>query len=172
MNRLPTLVFLGFPCGSTGKESACTSGDLGSIPGLGRYPGEGKGYPLQYSGLENSMDCITHGVTNSRTQLSEFYFQFRQTKGIEIIITDRTEKCYTINLQTQLQILWKYTKFKHLWGGGKNLEIEIDIYHYYVWTRWFMRTCCVTQGTLLSVPWWPKWEGNLEKSGYIIHIYV
>ena len=47
-----------FPCGSAGKESACSAGDLGSIPGLGRSPGEGKGYPLQYSGLENSMDSI------------------------------------------------------------------------------------------------------------------
>ena len=60
-DRLPTLVFLGFPCGSAGKESACNAGDLGSIPGLGRSPGEGKGYPLQYSGLENSMVCIVHG---------------------------------------------------------------------------------------------------------------
>ena len=49
----------GFPCGSAGKESACNVGDLGSIPGLGRSPGEGKGYPLQYSGLENSMDCYS-----------------------------------------------------------------------------------------------------------------
>ena len=55
--RLPTPVFLGFPGGSAGKESACSAGDLGSIPGLGRSPGEGKGYPLQYSDLENSMDC-------------------------------------------------------------------------------------------------------------------
>ena len=47
-------------------------GDLGSIPGLGRSPGEGKGYPLQYSGLDNSMDCIVHGVTKSQTQLSDF----------------------------------------------------------------------------------------------------
>ena len=53
---LPTPAFLGFPCGSDGKESACNSGDLGLIPGLGRFPGEKKGYPLQYSGLENSMD--------------------------------------------------------------------------------------------------------------------
>ena len=60
----PTPVFLGFPGGSAGKESACNVGDLGSIPGLGRSPGEGKGYPFQYSGLENSMDCIVHGVTN------------------------------------------------------------------------------------------------------------
>ena len=47
----------GFPGGSAGEESTCNAGDLGSIPGLGRSPGEGKGYPFQYSGLENSMDC-------------------------------------------------------------------------------------------------------------------
>ena len=58
---------LGFPCGLAGKESACNAGDLGSIPGLGRSSGEGKGYPLQYSGLENSMDCIVHGVAKSQT---------------------------------------------------------------------------------------------------------
>ena len=52
----------GFAGGSTGKESTCYAGDLGSIPGLGRSPGEGKGYPLQCSGLGNSMDCIVHGV--------------------------------------------------------------------------------------------------------------
>ena len=55
-----------FPCGSAGKESACNAGDLGSIPGLGRCPGEGKGFPLQYSGLENSMNCVVHGVAKSR----------------------------------------------------------------------------------------------------------
>ena len=55
---------LGFPGGSAGKESTCHAGDLGSIPRLGRSPGEGKGYPLQYSGLENSTDYIIHGVTN------------------------------------------------------------------------------------------------------------
>ena len=61
-DRLPTPVFLGFPGGSAGKESACSSGDLGSIPGLGRSLGEGNRYPLQYSDLENSMECIVHGV--------------------------------------------------------------------------------------------------------------
>ena len=61
MDRLPTLVFSGFPGGSAGKEPACNAGDPGSIPGLGRSTGEGNGYPLQYSGLENSMDCILHG---------------------------------------------------------------------------------------------------------------
>ena len=58
---------MGFPCGSTGKESACSVGDLGSIPGLGRSPGGEKGYPLQYSGLENSMDSIVHGVVKGQT---------------------------------------------------------------------------------------------------------
>ena len=58
---------LGFPGGSAGEESTYNSGDVGSIPGLGRSPGEGKGYPLQYSGLENSMDCTVHRVTNSWT---------------------------------------------------------------------------------------------------------
>ena len=58
---------IGFPGGSTGKESACNTGDLSSIPGLGRFPGEGKGYPLQYSGLEISMDCTVCGITESDT---------------------------------------------------------------------------------------------------------
>ena len=71
-DRLPIPVFLGFPTNSVGKESACNAEDLDSIPGLGRCPGEGNGYPLQYSGLENSMDCIVHGVTKSLTRLSDF----------------------------------------------------------------------------------------------------
>ena len=58
---------MGFPGGSDGKESACNMGDLGLIPGLGRSPGEEKGYPLQCSGLENSMDCIVHEVTKGWT---------------------------------------------------------------------------------------------------------
>ena len=69
-----TSVFLGFPCGSAGEESPCNVGYLGLIPGLGRSPGEGKGYPLQYSGLEDSMDCTVHGVAKSRTQLNDFHF--------------------------------------------------------------------------------------------------
>ena len=64
---------LGFPDSSIGNECSCNVGDLGVIPGLGRSPGEGKGYPLQYSGLENSTDCIVHGVTKSRTRLSNFH---------------------------------------------------------------------------------------------------
>ena len=58
---------MGFPCGSAGNESACNTGDLGLIPGWGGSPGEGKGYALQYSGLENSMDYIVHGHKESDT---------------------------------------------------------------------------------------------------------
>ena len=58
---------MGFSCDSAGKESACNAGEMGSNPGLGRSTGEGKGYPLQYSGLENSLDCLVHGVAKSRT---------------------------------------------------------------------------------------------------------
>ena len=63
-----------FPDCSVGKESAYNAGDLGSIPGLERSPGEGKGYPLQYAGLENSTDCIVHGVSKSLTRPSDFHF--------------------------------------------------------------------------------------------------
>ena len=63
---------MGFPCGSAGQESTCNAGDLGSIPELGRSPGEGKDYSLQYSSLEKSTDCTVHGITKSRTQLSNF----------------------------------------------------------------------------------------------------
>ena len=65
----------GFPDSSVGKESACNAGDPGSIAGSGRSAGEGTGYPLQYSCLENSMDCIVHGVAKSRTRLSDFHFR-------------------------------------------------------------------------------------------------
>ena len=72
-----------FPDSSVGKEFACNAGDLGSIPGLGRSPGEGKGYPLQYSGLENSMDCIVHGVAKSRARLSDFHLQPGESWGLK-----------------------------------------------------------------------------------------
>ena len=72
---------MGFPGSLGSKESACNAGDLVSVPGLGRSPGEGSGYPRQYSGLENFMDrgarqATLHGVAKSQTQLSDFHFQF------------------------------------------------------------------------------------------------
>ena len=87
---------LGFPGGSDGKESSYKVGDLGSIPELGRFPGEGKGYPLQYSGLENSMDCMVHGVAKSRTQLCNFYTFFLKT-GAKIL--DIINKVYMLYVQ-------------------------------------------------------------------------
>ena len=70
----------GFACDSAAKESTCSVGDLGLVPGLGRSPGEGNGYPFQYSGLENSMDCTVHEVTKSQTRLSDLTsLQYRLT---------------------------------------------------------------------------------------------
>ena len=80
-NGVPTPLFLVFSCGSAGKESTGNAQDLGLTPGLGRPPGEGKGYPFLYSGLENSMDCIVYGVTKSRTWLSDFTFHFHSIWG-------------------------------------------------------------------------------------------
>ena len=76
--NLPHLLQRDFPDSSVGKES-CNARDPGSIPGLGRCPGERKGYPLQYSGLENSMDCIVPGVAKSWTRLSNFHFHCQET---------------------------------------------------------------------------------------------
>ena len=84
-DRLPTPVFLGFLCCSVGKESACNAGDLGSIPGLGRSPGEGKGYPLQYSGLENSMDCIIQGAARVGHNWVTFTFTFLVCENIRFV---------------------------------------------------------------------------------------
>ena len=77
---------MNFPSGSAGKESACNVGDQGLIPGLGRSPGKGNSYPLQYSGLVNSMDGIIHGFTNSRTWLSDFHFQQTYASAYTIYI--------------------------------------------------------------------------------------
>ena len=72
----------GFPGSSSGKGAACNAGDPSSIPGSGRSAGEAKGYPLQYSGPENSMDCMAHGVEKIQTRLS-----FGLSNGIHIVCT-------------------------------------------------------------------------------------
>ena len=77
----PSPVFLGFPGDSAGKESACSAGDLALIHGLGRSPGEENSYQLQYSGLENSMDCVVHRVAKRWTQLSDFHFTLKALSG-------------------------------------------------------------------------------------------
>ena len=122
VDRLPNLLFLGFPYGSAGKESACNVGDLGLIPGLGRYPGEGKGCPLQYSGLENFMDCIVHGVAKSRTRLSDCHFHFDR---LSLTITSHTHTTDTHNTHTQ-HTMWQKMmllrgKVRHMEHSGESL---------------------------------------------------
>ena len=76
----------GFPDSSVGKESTCNAGELGSIPGLERSPGEGKGYPLWYPGLENSMDCIGHGVAElDTTEQLAFFSQLQSVKAFQVL---------------------------------------------------------------------------------------
>ena len=89
-------IYMFFPSGWDDKESACNLGDLGSIPGLGRFPGEGNSYPPQYSGLENSMDrgawqATVHGVPKSRAWLSDFHI-YMVTWGCKE--SDTTEQLY------------------------------------------------------------------------------
>ena len=98
-------VIWGFPGGLGDKESACNAGDLGSIPGLGRSPGEGKGYPLQYSGLENSMDCIVHGVAKSQTQLRDFLFHFLSSGMLTNLVSPGTFDKLAKQQRTSWQII-------------------------------------------------------------------
>ena len=84
----------GFPCGSAGKESTCNVGSLGSIPVLGKSPGEEKGYPLQYSGLENSMDYIVHGIAKSRTQLATFIFPNKIYVSVNYFLMCNLERAF------------------------------------------------------------------------------
>ena len=102
MEDLGPFINMGFPCGSAGKESTCNVGDLGSTPGLGRSPGKGKNYPLQYSGLENSMDCVVHSVAKSWTRLSDCFtfinigmWGLKWVKKIYkvVILCHKLEKC-------------------------------------------------------------------------------
>ena len=95
----------GLPCGSVGKETACNVGDLGLVPGLGRFPGEGKGHSLQYSGLENSMGYIVHGVTKSQTRLSNFHFT-SETQYIQLMNSQMPGQLGAFFLQTKLT-MWQ-----------------------------------------------------------------
>ena len=106
-----------FPCGSAGKESACNVGDLGSIPGFGRSPGEGKGYPLQYSGLANCIDCIFYGVTESDTTewLSLSYQIFQAVKLYGVLLEScllhsptREKSLLTGELESGTKIFWDH----------------------------------------------------------------
>ena len=107
-NREPLI--LGFPCGSAGKESTGNPGDQGSIPGLGRSPGEENGCPLQYSGLEYSIDYLVHGVAKSWTQLSNFHFtflgqlSFHSKQYNSVLCTRRTEVLSVMGVNNSSEI--------------------------------------------------------------------
>ena len=101
---------------SASKESACIAGDLGSIPGLGRSPGEGNSYPLQYSGLKNFIDCIVHGVAKSWTRLSDFHFHPFRISPFEIRNSPFCLKFLPLVKQQGflrhfMNVLWKNKKY-------------------------------------------------------------
>ena len=110
-DRLPTPVFLAFPCGSARKVLACNVGDLGSIPGSGRSPGEGKGYPFQYSGLENSMESM------GSQRVRHYWVTFTSLTDIRILEAEpnfmpmlyRPRETWLVNLSYLNSIFW-YTR--------------------------------------------------------------
>ena len=136
-DRLPTPVFLGFPGGSAGKESTSNAGDVGSISGLGRYPGERKGYPFQYSALENSMDCIVHRVTKSHTWQSHIHFHF-YTLTLSTNIFHWETECWAgfILLYpwcANCGSIWLLIRLNHdgewLFKGSVSTPLEVTLFH-------------------------------------------
>ena len=97
-----------FPDNSVGKESTCNAGDPGLIPGSGRSPGEGKGYPLQYSGLENSMDCIVHGIEKSWTRLSNFHLHLQCVLHLDYWIHQWMTQALRVLPYTEVWDWWFY----------------------------------------------------------------
>ena len=113
-------MFLGFPCGSAGQESACNAGDLGSLPGLRRSPGEEKGYPLQFSGLENFMDCIVHGVTKSQTRLSDFHFTKITTRDEEKVACLSCNSLQNNMKQNEKNVIYLCMFSQNIWSHSKD----------------------------------------------------
>ena len=127
--RLSTPVFLGFPCGSAGKESACDAGDLGSIPGLERSPGEGKDYPLQYSGLDNSMvservgyDWVTYTFTLSLHAWLGSRLGIGEKNPVRLFPITLSWNC---NLNTIVFTCYLHF-YKSLYSKTTNLEVSIS----------------------------------------------
>ena len=108
---------MGFFCGSAGKESACNAGDLGSIPGLGRSPGEGKGYTLQYSGLG------VHGVAKSWTHLSDFHFSLSQELSIHSLQSSQLSCWFFFH---PFSLMKKVRSGKLSWESIATKELNLD----------------------------------------------
>jgi len=153
-DRLHTPVFTGFPCDSVGKESTCNVGDLGLIPGLGRFPGEGKGYPLQYSGLENSMDSIVHGVTKSQTLMSDFDFHFHgittKAEDMHILWISNSTPRYLLNRNA---CTWTRNICKNVHNSitSKSFKVKVAQVSDSLWPRGL-------QPTRLLCPWYSSLE--------------
>ena len=145
-------MFQDYPGGSAGKESACNAGDPCSIPGLGRSSGKGKDYSLHYSGLENSMDCIVHGVTKSWTQLSDFHFHmFHDTwNAIVLQVLNMAGsvtsfkfqfKCHLINETFPKHPIYPIMLYQHslvrqawAWSWQALPELTSQLYLFLPWT--------------------------------------
>ena len=169
-----------FTCSSAGKELTCNEEDLGSIPGLRRSLGEGKGYPLQYSSLENSMDCIVHGVAKSRTRLSDFHFYF----SLCIQTQDSTQppvwqhhfKHVAINSMTLPHILiWEnvgdiLVSWGDLQTGLNSLEIHSQTYS--GWVVCILNSPCVFNFTGTFQILSPMSEGYFESVGIWKKAYI
>ena len=113
----PLPFWLGFSGGSAGKESTRNVGDLGLTPGLRKSSGEGNGYPLQYSGLENSTGCIVHGVAKSQMQLSDFHFQ--EKRNLTVFLTDSVHRhhgCCRV----------KTTKELEAWANWRRCDLLVE----------------------------------------------
>ena len=153
---------MGFPGSLAGKESTCNAGDLDLIPGLGISPGEGKGYPLQYSGVENSMDSVDHGVAKSQTQLSDFH---SLTKKFQVWVRKwRQERPFfkdTIE-RKKLKFLSGVQLFATLWTVAQQdpLSIEFSRQEHWVGCYSFLQRIFPTQGlnpVLLHCRWFLYW---------------
>ena len=143
-------MFLGFPCGSAGKEPFCNVGDLGLIPCLGRSPGEGKGYPLQYSGLENSMNCIVHRVAKSRTQSKDFHSLIHVSKRryLDFCIPNCRKWKFHLFILHVLYLLFFFIEdsfCKCSFWRKKN--------HFIQWVEWLSLACVLCHVWLFVTPW-------------------
>ena len=142
---------LGFPGGSDSKEFTCNAGDLGSIPGLGRSPGERKDYPLQCSVPENSMDCIVHGVKKSQIRLSNFHFTSRQIWDYVFQLPLKLGAAIWPNF-AQWNMKWKWSPFQ-----------MISLKSIYLFSTLLSAIPC-------SEKWVQKWKSSTE-DGRVIYCF-
>ena len=105
-------------------KTACNAGDLGSIPGLGRSPEEGKGHPLQYSGLENSMDCVVQGVAKSQTWLSGFHFSLFRWSSCLTYPSRRSCLTYPSRRSHEASHLVEINSTFHTWWWRRGVEFS------------------------------------------------